>query len=171
MVRAVRKVLSLLHLQYLAPVDVCPTGALTPPELTWPRSLRAAFSDPTVVHPGTGVGGRGTEEIKTNDVTGRLRRGEAGIVVELGRPGTGARLRDVEKMAMALAPLQYGYPGTWVSLKTMSWAPFLLASSIALHVLSMVASLSMKTGLVWATATFSFSNMGSDQLPGCIKRA
>jgi len=77
MVRAVRKFLSLLHLQYLAPVDVCPTGALTPPELTWPRSLRAAFSDPTVVHPGTGVGGRGTEEIKTNDVTGRLRRGSS----------------------------------------------------------------------------------------------
>jgi ferredoxin len=105
-VRAVRKVLSILHLQYLAPVDVCPTGALTPPELTWPRSLRAAFSDPTVVHPGTGVGGRGTEEIKTNDVTGRLKHGEAGIVVELGRPGTGAHLRDVEKVAMALAPLQ-----------------------------------------------------------------
>jgi len=106
MVRAVRWLLSLLHLQYLAPVDVCPTGALTPPELEWPRSLRAAFSDPVVVHPGTGVGGRGTEEIKTNDVTGRLRSGEAGIVVELGRPGTGAHLRDVEKVAMTLAHLK-----------------------------------------------------------------
>jgi len=103
---AVRKVLSLLHLQYMAAVDVCPTGALTPPELEYPRSLRAAFSDPTVVHAGTGVGGRGTEEIKTNDVTGRLREGDAGIVVELGRPGTGARFRDVEKIAMALAPLE-----------------------------------------------------------------
>jgi len=105
LVRAVRKVLSFLHLQYLAEVDVCPTGALTPPKLKYPRSLRAEFSDPTVVHPGTGVGGRGTEEIKTNDVTGRLRKGEAGIVIELGRPGTGARLRDVEKIAMTLAPL------------------------------------------------------------------
>jgi len=102
-VRVVRKALSLLHLQYMAAVDVCPTGALTPPELEYPRSLRAAFSDPTVVHAGTGVGGRGTEEIKTNDVTGRLREGDAGIVVELGRPGTGARFRDVEKIAMALA--------------------------------------------------------------------
>jgi ferredoxin len=105
-VRAVRRVLSFLHLQYMAKVDVCPTGALTPPELEWPRSLRAAFSDPSVVHAGTGVGGRGTEEIKTNDVTGRLREGEAGIVVELGRPGTGAHFRDVEKVAMALAPLE-----------------------------------------------------------------
>ena len=105
-VRAVRQVLSFLHLQYMAKVDVCPTGALTPPELEWPRSLRAAFSDPSVVHSRTGVAGRGTEEIKTNDVTGRLREGEAGIVVELGRPGTGAHFRDVEKVAMALAPLE-----------------------------------------------------------------
>ncbi len=103
---AVRRVLSAFRLQYMAAVDVCPTGALTPPELDWPRSLRAAFSDPTVVHAGTGVGGRGTEEIKTNDVTGRLGDGEAGIVVELGRPGTGAHFRDVKKVAMALAPLQ-----------------------------------------------------------------
>lgn len=104
--RAVRKVLSLFRLGYLGPVDVCPTGALTPPELEWPRSIRAAFSDPTVIHPGTGVSGRGTEEIKTNDVTGRLRKGEAGLVVEIGRPGTGACFREVEKVAMAMAHLQ-----------------------------------------------------------------
>lgn len=105
-VRAVRKVLAFLRLGYLAQPDVCPTGALTPPELEWPRNLRAAFSDPVVFHPGTGVSGRGTEEIKTNDVTGRLGEGDAGIVVELGRPGTGARFRDVEKVAMAMAHLQ-----------------------------------------------------------------
>jgi hypothetical protein len=105
-VRGVRRILSELHLGYLAAPDVCPTGALTPPELDWPRNLRAAFSDPVVFHPGTGVSGRGTEEIKTNDVSGRLREGDAGIVVELGRPGIGARFRDVEKVAMALAPLQ-----------------------------------------------------------------
>lgn len=104
-VRFVRSILGVLHLQYLAAQDVCPTGALTPPELEYPRSLRAAFSDPTVVHAGTGVGGRGTEEIKTDDITGRLRTGDAGIVIELGRPGTGAYFRDVEKVAMALIPL------------------------------------------------------------------
>lgn len=105
-VRAIRKVLTFLHLQYLAEIDVCPTGALTTPDLDWPRDIRAAFSDPTVIHAGTGVGGRGTEEIKTNDVTGRLGEGEAGIVIELGRPGTGAHFRDVEKVALALVPLQ-----------------------------------------------------------------
>ncbi len=102
-VRVIRRILSLFRLSYLAEVDVCPTGALTPPSLEWPRNLRALFSDPTTIHPGTGVSGRGTDEIKSNDVTGRLRQGEAGLVVELGRPGTGAYFRDIEKVAMALA--------------------------------------------------------------------
>ena len=106
LVRAVRMILSAFRLGYLAEVDVCPTGALTPPELTWPRTLRATFSDPTVIHPGTGISGRGTEEIKSNDVTGRIRKGEAGLVVEMGRPGIGAYFRDIEKVAMALAPLR-----------------------------------------------------------------
>jgi ferredoxin len=105
LVRAIRKVLFFFKLGYLADSDLCPTGALTPPELTWPRVLRAQFSNPTVVHPGTGVPGRGTDEIKSNDVTGRLRRGEVGLVVEIGRPGLGAFFRDIEKVAMALAPL------------------------------------------------------------------
>ena len=83
-VRALRKLLSLFRLGYLAEVDVCPTGALTPPKLDWPRSVRAVFSDPTIVHPGTGVPGRRTDEIKTNDVTGRLREGDAGLVIEIG---------------------------------------------------------------------------------------
>ena len=105
-VRTIRKILSFLRLGYLAEVDVCPTGALTPPELEWPRSLRAVFSDPSTVHPGTGVQGRGTDEIKSNDVTGRLRKGEVGLVIEMGRPGTGAYFRDIEKVAMALAKLK-----------------------------------------------------------------
>ena len=105
-VRAIRRVLSTFRLGYLAEVDVCPTGALTAPVLTWPRSLRATFSDPTTVHAGTGVSGRGTEEIKSNDVTGRLRKGEVGLVVELGRPGVGAYFREIEKVAMALATLK-----------------------------------------------------------------
>jgi ferredoxin len=104
-VRGVRKVLSLFDLLYLAKVDVCPTGALTPPDLDWPRSVRHVFSDPTAIHVGTGVSGRGTEEIKSNDVTGRLRSGDVGFVLDVGRPGTGARFREIEKIAQALAPL------------------------------------------------------------------
>jgi ferredoxin len=105
-VRTIRRILSLLKLGYLAEVDVCPTGALTLPTLEWPRSIRALFSDPSTTHPGTGIKGRGTEEIKTTDVTGRLRKGEAGFVVELGRPGTGAYFRDIERVAVALARLE-----------------------------------------------------------------
>ena len=92
LVGTVRSILSALSLQFMAEVDVCPTNALVPPELEYPRSIRAAFSDPTVVHAGTGVGGRGT--------------GEAGIVIELGRPGTGAHFKDVEKIATSLIPLE-----------------------------------------------------------------
>ena len=89
---------------------VCPRDALTMQELTGTRILRSQFSNPLVTHPKTGVPGRGTEEMKTNDVTGRFRRGRAGVCVELGRPGTGTRLRDVQTVAMALAPFaKYGF--------------------------------------------------------------
>ena len=82
---------------------VCPTGALYQQPLEWPRVLRAQFSDPLGVHPKTGIPGRGTEEIKTNDVTNRVKPGFAGMAVEVGRPSVGARLSDVEKVAMALS--------------------------------------------------------------------
>jgi len=95
-VRTLRRILFFFPLGYLAEVDVCPTGALTPPQLGWPRSIRAVFSDPTTVHPSTGVMGSGTDEIKTNDVTGKLRKGDAGLVIEMGRHGIGAYFRDIE---------------------------------------------------------------------------
>ena len=83
--------------------DVCETQALFQPELEWPRTVRAAFSDPTITFAETGVPGRGTEEMKTNEITGRFKRGRVGFATEMGRPGIGARLRDLEKMAVALA--------------------------------------------------------------------
>lgn len=85
--------------------DICPVDALQKTDLQWPRIIRSVFSDPLQSHGGTGVPGRGTEEMKTNDVTGRFRAGHAGIAVELGRPSTGAYFRDVEKVAMAVAKL------------------------------------------------------------------
>ena len=69
--------------------------AIVPDELTWPRVVRRAFSDPQVPHESTGIHGRGTAEVKTNDVTNRDRAAEAGFVVEFGRPGVGARFRDI----------------------------------------------------------------------------
>lgn len=68
-----------------------------------PRSIRKFFSDPMAYHAETKVPGRGTEEVKTNDVTGRVRRGYVGIAVEVGRPCLGASLEDVEKITTALA--------------------------------------------------------------------
>ena len=58
---------------------VCPTDAIHEEKLEWPRILRKAFSDPLYVHEGTDVPGRGTEEMKTNDVTGRFLDGYIGV--------------------------------------------------------------------------------------------
>ena len=105
LVRAIRGVLKLLRIRFDPEPDVCPTDALTPQDLTWPRVVRRAFSDPLVPHESTGVHGRGTEEVKTNDVTDRVREGEAGFTIEFGRPGVGVRFRDIQQMTMALAAL------------------------------------------------------------------
>lgn len=84
---------------------VCRADALYQPELSWPRILRANFSDPKTEHKETGVPGRGTEEMKTNDVTGRYVPGRVGMAAEIGRPGTGTRFYDVQKVAQAMAAL------------------------------------------------------------------
>lgn len=82
---------------------VCPVDAFEEELHQWPRSVRAAFSNPLLVHKETRVPGRGTEEAKTNDVTGQFRRGFVGVTAEMGRPGVGVRFYDVEKVAQALA--------------------------------------------------------------------
>jgi len=82
---------------------VCPTDAFVEQELEWPRSIRSIFSNPLTCFAETGVTGRGTEEMKTNEVTGRFGRDEAGIAIDIGRPNVGTSLADVEKLAMAVA--------------------------------------------------------------------
>jgi hypothetical protein len=103
LVSLTRRALAVFNLRYDHPIDLCPSGSLYMPELQWPRTLRAVFSDPIAVHPSTGVNGRGTEEIKTNDATNRLPPGRAGVLVEFGRPGVGCRFREVQKVTKALA--------------------------------------------------------------------
>jgi ferredoxin len=105
LVRGVRRVLKAFRLRFDPEPDVCPTSAITPDELSWPRVVRRAFSDPIVTHESTGVHGRGTEEVKTNDVTNRVDVGEVGYVVEFGRPTVGVRFRDIERMTQALAAI------------------------------------------------------------------
>jgi predicted molibdopterin-dependent oxidoreductase YjgC len=83
---------------------VCPTESLAhEATLSEGRQLRKTFSDPWVTHPSTNVLGRGTEEMKTNEVTNRFGKGVCGMAAELGRPGIGTRFTDVEKVAKACA--------------------------------------------------------------------
>jgi len=74
-------------------------------EIPYPRVIRSLFSDPTVTHSSTGVAGRGTEEMKTNDVTDNIKPGYIGFSVELGRPGLGAYLSDLEKVVKKVTSL------------------------------------------------------------------
>ena len=85
--------------------QVCPVDCIIYEPAPWPRAVRAAFSDPITVHKVTGIAGRGTEEVKTNEVTGRMKPGWLALGVELGRPITGARFRDLEKVSQALGKL------------------------------------------------------------------
>src|SRR5438128_2581974 len=103
MVRTVRKVFQMMRVRFDPEPDVCPTAAFEPDEFTWPRVVRRAFSDPRVPHESTGVEGRGTEEVKTNDVSGRVKVGEVGFTIEFGRPGVGARFYEIQEMCWALA--------------------------------------------------------------------
>lgn len=103
LVRLIRMGLQLGRVRFDPEPDICPTNAFEPDELMWPRVVRRAFSDPRATHESTGVQGRGTEEVKTNDVTGRVKQGEVGFTIEFGRPGVGVWLSDIQKMTWALA--------------------------------------------------------------------
>jgi len=83
----------------------CPVDAIYQQEMVYPRTVRSILSDPLTIAEESGISGRGTEEMKTNEVTGRFKLGAVAIAVEVGRPVTGARLYDVEKIAQAVAKL------------------------------------------------------------------
>ena len=83
----------------------CPVEAIYQQELAWPRIVRSVLSNPLTVAVESGIPGRGTEEMKTNEVTGRFKPGMIGVAIEVGRPVTGARFYDVEKVARAVAEL------------------------------------------------------------------
>jgi NAD-dependent dihydropyrimidine dehydrogenase PreA subunit len=83
--------------------EVCPVDVFTESELSWPRIIRAVLSNPLIESPDTRIPGRGTEEVKTNEVTGRIKPGFIGLALEVGRPGTGTRFHEVQKITQALA--------------------------------------------------------------------
>src|SRR5260370_13694033 len=98
-----REVFQMIRVRFDPEPDVCPTAAFEPDELLWPRVVRRAFSDPRVPHESTGIEGRGTEEVKTNDISGRVMIGEVGFTIEFGRPGVGVWMREIQEMCWALA--------------------------------------------------------------------
>ena len=103
MVRTMRKLFQWMRLRFDPEPDVCPTAAFEPDPLSRPRVVRRAFSDPRVPHESTGIEGRGTEEVKTNDISGRVRVGEVGFTIEFAQPGVGVWFRDMQKMCAELA--------------------------------------------------------------------
>jgi ferredoxin len=103
LVRAVRKVAKMFRFRFEPEPDVCPTNCFEMNELEMPRLIRQIFSDPVIEHTSTGIKGRGTEEVKTNDVNPRVDTGEVGYTIEFGRPGVGVRFRDIQLMTRALA--------------------------------------------------------------------
>jgi hypothetical protein len=84
---------------------ICAVNAFEEIPSAWPRSLRHAFSSVGGAHKQTGISGRGTAEMKTNDITGRYRLGEVGFTVDVGRPGLGTTFHEVEKISMAVAKI------------------------------------------------------------------
>jgi len=108
-VRTMRSIFKAMRLRFEPEPDVCPTAAFEPDKLEWPRVVRRAFSDPRVPHESTGVSGRGTEEVKTNDVSGRVKVGEVGFTIEFGRPGVGVWFSDIQKMSSAMAKAEVSF--------------------------------------------------------------
>jgi NAD-dependent dihydropyrimidine dehydrogenase PreA subunit len=88
-------------------LNICPGFAFEEFDGTeaYPRLLRALFSDPNRPHDKTLIPGRGTEESKTNDVTGRIRRNQLGICIEFGRPGIGCTFLDISSVTTRLTKL------------------------------------------------------------------
>lgn len=85
----------------------CPRDAIYNVKLAPPRVYRQAFSDPFGKHENTVQKhmGRGTEEVKTNDVTGVVHSLDyVSFAVEMGRPSVTSSFADLEKVAMAVAP-------------------------------------------------------------------
>ncbi|WP_028309266.1 4Fe-4S dicluster domain-containing protein [Desulfitibacter alkalitolerans] len=127
--------------------NVCKVDALHQAIHDWPRSIRGTFSNPLAEHKETRVPGRGTEEIKTNDITNRYKRGYAGMAAEMGRPGTGARLRDTEKVFKALARVGVDFEthnpltGLLMNKKTGEMNPEVLDEKVLSAIIEMIVPL------------------------------
>ncbi len=84
-------------------VGSCKFDALVYQEMSGPRLTRYYYNNVLVKNPVTGMTGRGTAEMKTNELTNKYAADEVGFGIELGRPDVGANFRDVQLITMALA--------------------------------------------------------------------
>ncbi len=103
LIRTIRKIARFFRFRFEPEPDVCPTSSFEMNELQMPRLIRQIFSDPVIEHKSTGIKGRGTEEVKTNDVSLRIDTGEVGYTIEFGRPGVGVRFSEIQEMTRELA--------------------------------------------------------------------
>lgn len=90
----------------------CPVEAFEEPVLAMPRYVRKAFSDPFSKHENTEHkhSGRGTEEIKTNDVTGIVHSlDRVAVAIEMGRPSVGVWFGDVETITKVVSTFDIEY--------------------------------------------------------------
>ncbi|HUX94629.1 MAG TPA: 4Fe-4S binding protein [Bacteroidales bacterium] len=108
-IRIIRRIAKSFRFRFEPEPDVCPTSAFEMNELEMPRLIRQIFSDPVVEHKSTGIKGRGTEEVKTNDVRLRVDTGEVGYTIEFGRPGVGVKFYEIQEMTRAFARLGVTY--------------------------------------------------------------
>ena len=79
---------------------ICPVKAINITVPPYPYVFKL-MSNPTLTKE-TGIPGRGTDEVKTNDVTGRYRKGEVGLAIDVGRPNVTTTLADIVKILIAL---------------------------------------------------------------------
>jgi ferredoxin len=90
-------------------INICLSGAIIKePDLPWPRVVRRRISDPSISSHSAkdGARGRGTSDLKSNDVNNRYKRGEAGFALEIGRPSVGVLLSEVEVIVAPIAKLE-----------------------------------------------------------------
>lgn len=90
----------------------CPQDAIYAIKLDLPRAYRKSFSDPFGKHENTTLGhmGRGTEEVKTNDVTGVIHSTDLiTFAIELGRPALGAKFSDLQIVLSAIGPFAISF--------------------------------------------------------------
>jgi hypothetical protein len=79
--------------------NVCQSNAILHSESSWLRDIKRSAV----------TGGRGTGDVKRNDIQGLYKEGEVAVGAEIGRPDVGFYFRDLEKITRELSKLDFDY--------------------------------------------------------------